>query len=79
MTLALHLQFGAKVLEFNGPVDMVFWYRDDMYYLSEVNPRFGGTYLHAYDAGVNFIPLIENNINGIKNGKNIATTTKISS
>ena len=57
----------CTVLEFNGPVDMDFWYRDGMYYLSEVNPRFGGAYLHAHGAGVNFIPLIVNNINGIEN------------
>ena len=50
---------------------MDFWYRDGMYYLSEVNPRFGGAYLHAHGAGVNFIPLIVNNINGIENDENI--------
>ena len=61
----------CKVLEFNGPVDMDFWYRDGQYYLSEVNPRFGGAYLHAHGAGVNFIPLIVNNINGIENEENI--------
>ena len=61
----------CKVLEFNGPVDMDFWYRDGVYYLSEVNPRFGGAYLHAYGAGVNFIPLIVNNINGIENKEDI--------
>lgn len=61
----------CQVLEFNGPVDMDFWYRDGVYYLSEVNPRFGGAYLHAYGAGVDFIPLIVNNINGIENKENI--------
>lgn len=57
----------CKVLEFNGPVDMDFWYKDGKYYLSEVNPRFGGAYLHAYGAGVDFFQLIVNNINGVKN------------
>jgi len=61
----------CTVLEFNGPVDMDFWYRDGMYYLSEVNPRFGGAYLHAHGCGVNFIQLIVNNINGIENEENI--------
>lgn len=37
------------------------------YYLLEINPRFVGTYLHAYDAGIDFDKLIENNVNGIKN------------
>lgn len=57
----------CQVLEFNGPVDMDFWCRDGQYHLSEVNPRFGGAYLHAHRAGCNFIPLILNNINGIEN------------
>lgn len=54
----------AKNFKFNGPVDMDFFYRDGTYYLSEINPRFGGAYLHAYGAGVDFIKLIENNLNG---------------
>ncbi|MDO4982679.1 MAG: ATP-grasp domain-containing protein [Eubacteriales bacterium] len=55
------------VLKFNGPVDMDFFYRDGEYYLSEVNPRFGGAYLHAYGAGVDFIKLIEKNLQGFIN------------
>lgn len=61
----------CKVLELNGPVDMDFWFRDGQYFLGEVNPRFGGAYLHAHGAGVNFVPLIVNNINGIENQENI--------
>lgn len=57
----------ANVLEFNGPVDMDFFYKDGRYYLSEINPRFGGAYLHAYGAGVDFFELIENNLRGIAN------------
>ena len=57
----------ADLLKFNGPVDMDFFYQDGTYYLSEVNPRFGGAYLHAYGAGVDFIKLIKNNLNGIAN------------
>lgn len=56
-----------KAFKFNGPIDMDLWYRDGQYYLSEVNPRFGGAYLHAYGAGVDFVKLIENNLNGIVN------------
>lgn len=56
-----------KVFKFNGPIDMDFWYRDGEYYLSEINPRFGGGYLHAYAVGIDFIKLIENNVNGIEN------------
>lgn len=57
----------CETLKFNGPVDMDFFYRNGQYYLSEVNPRFGGAYLHAFGAGVDFIKLIENNLNGIEN------------
>lgn len=55
------------VLELNGPCDMDFFIKDGQYYLSEINPRFGGAYLHAYGAGVDFIKLIINNIQGIEN------------
>lgn len=60
----------VKTLKFSGPIDMDFFYRDGQYYLSEVNPRFGGAYLHAYGAGVDFIKLIENNLKGIANNPN---------
>lgn len=57
----------CSVLELNGPCDMDFFIRDNEYYLSEINPRFGGAYLHAYGAGVDFIKLILNNIHGVEN------------
>ncbi len=53
--------------EFNGPIDIDFFYKNGKYYMSEVNPRFGGAYLHAYGAGVDFIKLIQNNINNVEN------------
>lgn len=52
---------------FNGPIDADFFYKNGEYYLSEVNPRFGGAYLHAYGAGVDFIKLIERNLRGQAN------------
>ncbi|MBJ2187910.1 MAG: ATP-grasp domain-containing protein [Muribaculaceae bacterium] len=61
----------CDAFEFNGPLDMDFFMKDGEYYLSEINPRFGGAYLHAYGAGVDFIQLIVNNINGIENRVNI--------
>lgn len=60
-----------EVLEFNGPLDMDLFYQDGQYYLSEINPRFGGAYLHAYGAGVDFPRLIDNNSKGIVNEENI--------
>jgi len=57
--------------KFNGPINMDFFYKDGEYYLSEINPRFGGGYLHAFGCGVNFIKLIINNLNGIENKPNI--------
>lgn len=59
------------VLQFNGPLDMDFFYQDGKYYLSEINPRFGGAYLHAYGAGVDFVKLIRENIEGRENAENI--------
>lgn len=61
----------CSVFEFNGPLDMDFFIKDGEYYLSEINPRFGGAYLHAYGAGVDFIKLIVNNVNGIENPVNL--------
>ena len=57
----------CSVLELNGPCDMDFFIKDDEYYLSEINPRFGGAYLHAYGAGVDFIKLILQNMEGKEN------------
>lgn len=61
----------CSVFTFNGPLDMDFFIKDGEYYLSEINPRFGGAYLHAYGCGVDFIKLIVNNINGVENPVNI--------
>jgi len=57
----------CSVLELNGPCDMDFFMKDGEYYLSEINPRFGGAYLHAYAAGVDFIKMILRNMDGMEN------------
>lgn len=57
----------ASVFKFCGPLDIDFFVKEDQYFLSEINPRFGGAYLHAYGSGVDFFPLIWNNMNGIEN------------
>ncbi len=58
------VQKALRHFKFNGPIDVDFFYKDGEYYLSEVNPRFGGAYLHAYSAGVDFIKMIERNLHG---------------
>ena len=37
------------------------------YYISEVNPRFGGGYPHAYESGANHMKFIMNNLRGKRN------------
>ncbi len=56
---------------FIGQIDIDIFEIDGEYYISEVNPRFGGGYPHAYECGVNHMKLIENNLNGIPNEKQI--------
>ena len=56
------VQNALTVFEFNGPLDMDLFYQDGNYYLSEINPRFGGAYLHAYGAGVDFPLFIYHNV-----------------
>ena len=60
-------QDALRYFEFNGPIDVDFFYKNGEYYLSEINPRFGGAYLHAYGAGVDFIKLIDMNLHGNAN------------
>lgn len=57
----------VSVLELSGPCDMDFFLKDGRYCLSEINPRFGGAYLHAYGAGVDFMKYILRNIDGLAN------------
>lgn len=53
--------------EFKGTINIDFFQKDGDYYLSEVNPRFGGGYIHTYAAGVDFIKYLVNNLNGKTN------------
>lgn len=54
----------VKTLKLAGPVDMDIFKVDGQYYISEINPRFGGGYPHAYHCGVNVPELIANNLTG---------------
>lgn len=55
----------------SGQIDIDIFDVNGEYYISEVNPRFGGGYPHAYECGCDHMKLIENNVAGIANMKNI--------
>ncbi|GIN20934.1 MAG TPA: carbamoylphosphate synthase large subunit [Bacillus bacterium] len=50
-----------------GPIDIDFFRTENGYSVSEINPRFGGGYLHAHEMGQNFVENIINNIRGETN------------
>ena len=54
-----------------GQIDIDIFEINGEYYISEVNPRFGGGYPHAYECGCNHMALILNNLKGFANKKNI--------
>lgn len=61
----------VKESGYKGQIDIDVFEINGEYYISEVNPRFGGGYPHAYESGVDHINLIINNLNGVANAKNI--------
>lgn len=54
-----------------GQIDIDIFDIDGEYYISEVNPRFGGGYPHAFECGCDHMSLICNNLNGQINFANI--------
>ena len=56
---------------FCGMIDMDIFKIGDTYYISEVNPRFGGGYPHAYECGVNFPQQVIRNLKGEENRDSI--------
>ena len=56
---------------YRGQIDIDIFDIDGEYYISEVNPRFGGGYPHAYECGADHMKLIVNNLEGNANEKNI--------
>lgn len=61
----------AKESGWRGQIDIDIFDINGKYYISEVNPRFGGGYPHAYESGCDHMALILNNLEGNKNKKNI--------
>ena len=56
---------------YRGQIDIDIFEINGEYYISEVNPRFGGGYPHAYECGCDHMKLILNNLQGKVNRKNI--------
>lgn len=52
---------------YRGQIDIDIFDIDGEYYISEVNPRFGGGYPHAYECGCDHMKLIYNNLKGKRN------------
>lgn len=61
----------VKEAGYRGQIDIDVFEIDGEYYISEVNPRFGGGYPHGYESGCNHIGLIANNLDGQVNEVNI--------
>lgn len=56
---------------YRGQIDIDIFEIDGEYFISEVNPRFGGGYPHAYESGCDHMKLIVNNLEGRVNEKHI--------
>lgn len=61
----------VKKLGFIGQIDIDVFEKDGEFYISEVNPRFGGGYPHAYECGCNFPGYMINNMKSQKNKSKI--------
>ena len=57
----------AKESGWSGQIDIDIFDVNGEYYISEVNPRFGGGYPHAYECGCDHMTLIRNNLEGKAN------------
>lgn len=61
----------VKQAGFVGQIDIDVFEKNGNFYISEVNPRFGGGYPHAYECGCNFPKYMIKNIMGISNESDI--------
>lgn len=61
----------VKDAGYRGQIDIDIFDIDGEYYISEVNPRFGGGYPHAYECGCDHMGLIVKNLERSANAKNI--------
>lgn len=61
----------AEGAGFRGMIDIDLFKVKDQYYISEVNPRFGGGYPHAHECGVNMPAQILRNLAGLENSDRV--------
>jgi carbamoyl-phosphate synthase large subunit len=61
----------AETIGYEYMIDIDIFRINNEYYISEINPRFGGGYPHAYESGVNFPKLIIESMNKKENKKEI--------
>ena len=66
----------SKESGWRGQIDIDIFDVNGEYYISEVNPRFGGGYPHAYECGCDHMTLILNNLKGKVNQKCIGNYEK---
>ncbi|EOU1697807.1 ATP-grasp domain-containing protein [Clostridium perfringens] len=61
----------VRKVDLTGPMDIDVFENDGKWIISEINPRFGGGHLLAYECKENFPKFILNNLNNIENIKKI--------
>ena len=61
------IQNFVEKCRFCGMIDIDIFEINGTFYISEVNPRFGGGYPHAYACGVNMPKQVINNLKGMEN------------
>ncbi len=70
-TLFEMLRDFAEKCGFRGMIDIDIFMIDGVYHISEVNPRFGGGYPHAYACGANMPAAVIRNLAGVENAVRI--------
>lgn len=61
----------VKEAGYRGQIDIDIFEINGEYFISEVNPRFGGGYPHAYECGCDHMKFIVGNLSGVANQKEI--------
>ncbi len=71
--LFMQIEKFVKENGFRGQIDIDIFEQSGVYYFSEVNPRFGGGYPHAYECGADHMTMIKNNLAGKANMRQIGS------